>query len=350
MSLNRLDPGVGRNRNLLSNYFYFSDSQYLTIFINSDLQSRNILYQPERESDQQLLHHSVDHALDWLRRFVLANPNDGFHIRKKLDEARFDGLYTVDMCKYLYNSCRYWMRELREREERERIVRGGAPLPITRPFLDSPDPMEIETNSHDPMEIETNSAGSLCRREPSKPLFIRSASSNSDSDMIVSSSPSSYQASQLGSSPTSNMSIYSDSSTTDGSFRAGLTTDPDNSSSLFSHDYPFSRPSSRTPNSSPQKQRCSIHRNRRWSTPPREYTNFPAPLSYTEDDVDLTNIYVVPKTDKSPTFTSGIKVSSDLINKMEHRYRGHPFVSVKTNLGLKTLSLCEVMTTLGIRY
>jgi hypothetical protein len=76
----------------------------------------------------------------------------------------------------------------------------------------------------------------------------------------------------------------------------------------------------------------------------------PPKFEYTTDDVDLSHIYVVPikYVAGMPLFRQGTNVPPELIARLEHKYRGHPLVTVKTQLGSFTLSLCEVITTLGI--
>lgn len=133
--------------------------------------------------------------------------------------------------------------------------------------------------------------------------------------------------------------------------------DSDNSL-LFSDQSQETKGVSKTPNSSPKKQR---HENRRWSTPPSElripfppkYENHDV-LTYAENDVDLSNVYVFPimsdQAERQNLFSGGTLVDPIMVSRMEHRYQGHPFVSVRTNQGFRTLSLCEVMSKLGISY
>jgi len=195
----------------------------VNLFVDSNLTVRRHIFSTNSHN-YHLLKQSIDYALAWLRENVLYNPNNGYHIRKRLESA--NNIYTLDMARYLYNSCRYWAEELKTRDAHEMCIRGGAPLP----------------------------------------------------DQI-------------------------------------------------------------------KGVRGKYDRSRRWSTPP--YHRPKSSHTYTHTDVDLSNVYVVSESDRS-YISQGVVVSPSLIKKMETKYGGHPLVRVTTNRGPTTLSLCEVLTTLGI--
>ncbi len=271
-----------------------------TVFINNNLLEGTIsLYSNESSLYYEKLEESIKIAILWLETNVLCNPNDGYHVRKRLSKGTIR--YTSQMNKYLVNSCRYWRNELTIREYNNRKLRSGAPLPyIDNIFYgEQTNNKEYQTNEE---YLDDNS------ESPGRYSF------DSEINDSFSSSP-----------PEGEPNLFSKMDT------------PEETSGFIT-----------VPNVITDRKDTVIT-DRKDTVNQNTNNNIKIDtVIYSENDVDLNNVYI------SSTLLSPVDSKSlyrlNLMERLKNHYNGYPYVKVSTNTGDRMISLCEVIIHLKINY
>lgn len=90
------------------------------LIVNSNLDWISSSFPTETEISK-----SIDLAEEWLNLNILSNSSNGFFLRRRLSEKE----YSTKFNKYLFNSIKYWQKELKSRHDKMRDLTGEESFP-----------------------------------------------------------------------------------------------------------------------------------------------------------------------------------------------------------------------------